>query len=54
MNGAVSSSSSGKLEVGNAYQLLSLVDLVFGTARNFAAGQEVALAVPPNAIRLYS
>jgi ABC-type Fe3+/spermidine/putrescine transport system ATPase subunit len=33
---------------------LVLVDLVSGTARNIAAGQEVALTVPPDAIRLYT
>ena len=33
---------------------LVLVDLVSGTARNIAAGQEVALSVPPDAIRLYT
>jgi putative spermidine/putrescine transport system ATP-binding protein len=33
---------------------LVLVDLVSGTARNVEAGQEVALSVPPDAIRLYS
>ena len=33
---------------------LVLVDLVSGTARNIAAGQEVALSVPPDAIRLYA
>jgi putative spermidine/putrescine transport system ATP-binding protein len=32
---------------------LVLVDVVSGTARNVEAGQEVALSVPPDAIRLY-
>jgi hypothetical protein len=33
---------------------LVLVDVVSGTARNVEAGQEIALSVPPDAIRLYS
>jgi hypothetical protein len=31
-----------------------LVDLVSGTARNITAGQQIALSVPPDAIRLYA
>jgi ABC-type Fe3+/spermidine/putrescine transport system ATPase subunit len=33
---------------------LVLVDLVSGTVRNISAGQEVALSVPADAIRLYT
>ena len=33
---------------------LVLVDLFCGTARTFAAGQEITLSVPPDAIRLYA
>jgi hypothetical protein len=34
--------------------VLVLGDLVSGTARNIVADQEVALSVPPDAIRLYA
>jgi len=33
---------------------LVLVDLVSRTARTIAAGQEIALSIPPDAIRLYA
>ena len=33
---------------------LVLIDLVSGAARTIAAGQAVALSVPPDAIRLYA
>jgi ABC-type Fe3+/spermidine/putrescine transport system ATPase subunit len=41
------------VRIGDDTELV-LVDVVSGAARTIAAGQEIALSVPPDAIRLYA